>query len=134
MWDDLNRWWLEHRKPRPQPPEQLTVAMPAEVENETQPPGAERVAEFENSFAETQPADTPQTIKAGESIQEPECVEAGPDPSNSTEETSDHLPISHRSPELTPIHQILSTMSSIPHAQRRGANGGRHRRVDTRNR
>jgi transposase InsO family protein len=91
MWDELNRWWLGHRKPRPQPSDQLTVGLTPDSENESQPPGAEQVAEFENSPGEAEPADTPQTIKAGESIQEPECVEASLDPSNSTEATHDDL-------------------------------------------
>jgi transposase InsO family protein len=89
MWDELNRWWLGNRKPRPQQPEQLAVELPPDSENDPQPPRAEDVTEFENSLATTQPADTPQTVEAEESIQEPECVKASPDPSDSTRARQD---------------------------------------------
>jgi transposase InsO family protein len=89
MWDELNRWWLGQRKPRPQPPEQLAVESRADSKSKPQLPRAEDVAECENALATAQPASTPQTIKAEESIQEPECVEAYADPANSPGATPD---------------------------------------------
>ena len=83
MWDELNRWWLGHRKPRPQPPEQLAVECPRIQRTIRVSRRADDVAEFENSLAPLSPADTPQTIKAEDPIQEPECVGASSEPSDS---------------------------------------------------
>jgi hypothetical protein len=70
MWDELNQWWLENRKPKPQPPKQVEMEAPMGFENDARFPGADDVAELENSLTTTQSVDTRQSTKAEESIQE----------------------------------------------------------------
>ena len=89
MWDELNRWWLGNRKPRPQPPEQIEVAAPADLEQDARFPRADDVAELENSLTTTQSVDTRQSTKAEELIQEPVGAAACLDLSNSASVAQD---------------------------------------------
>ena len=81
MWDELNRWWLGHRKPRPQPPEQVGVEAPPDSENDSRSSRADDVAQVENSLPTAQPADTRQSIKVEDPIPAPGGAEAWLDPS-----------------------------------------------------
>ena len=89
MWDELNRWWLGHRKARPQPPDQLAVDSPPDSGSEPQPSRVLDVAESENSFAARQSGDASQTVNTGDPIQESECVEAVLDAPDLGEPTRD---------------------------------------------
>jgi transposase len=83
MWDELNRWWLGHRKPGPQPPEQVEVGARPDSENDPRSSCNDDVSQVENPLPTAPPADTRQSIRAEESIPEPGGSEAWLDPSNS---------------------------------------------------